>query len=161
MSERKRKNSSRDKRNNKSKKNLYALLVIVLLLGGGYLYITELEFKEAAQNNSAEQKADYFEVENSDSAKFIKQIVTNKNYTILELSKLFYKNEMFWPYIFEVNSTLENILNIEKNTVIRLPRVDASLLDTNNQENKDKIKYIGDSIMNVITEKIKPKPLRY
>ena len=160
MSEKRKKKTSRESGRKKSKKNLYALLIILIILGCGYLYITDMEQYESTQRGIVEHKEDYYPVENRDTAKYLIQIVTNKDYNIFELSKIFYKSDIFWPYIIKENTSLENPLFIEKNTLVRMPRIDDSLLDLNNKENQLKIKQFGDSLMNLIAEKNKAKAAR-
>ncbi|NDW19552.1 hypothetical protein D0T53_11610 [Dysgonomonas sp. 216] len=156
MSKKRRSSSSR-RGGKKSKKNFIAFLIIVAIAAIGYYYITDLETQDAATQAGIEHKEDYILLENNDSAKYKAQIILNKKFNILDLSKIFYNSDIFWPYIIQANPTLENPLNIEKNTLVKIPCVKDSLLDTDNELVVEQIKLVGDSIMNVIAEKRKPK----
>jgi len=150
------KRRSEGRRRKRSKKNLYALLAIVLILICGYLYVADMDENNMhSGQNEVINKDGYYYSENPDSTRFLAKIVIDRNFNIIDLSKIFYKSEIFWPYIFEVNPRLPNPLNIEKGTVVFIPKVQPSLLDPNDEENKMKVKQLGDSILNIITERQK------
>ena len=49
------------------------------------------------------------------------------------LSKKYYGTKDFWVYIYEANKErIQNPDNIEKGTLIRIPKLDPRLIDTSN-----------------------------
>ncbi len=143
-------------------KNVVATLIIIVLLTGGYLYIREAEINDFKRppviNNDHEHRELYYILENRDTANFLEYIILEKNTNILELSKIFYGNEVYWSYIYlKNNKNISNPLDIPKGTALNIPRVDSELIDQTNPATLERATVVGDSILNFIYEDSKPK----
>ena len=152
------KRSSRNKK--EIKRNYIALIVIIAILVSGIYYIKEIEKNEAYESaKNAPSNELYHVLENNDTINNIKRIELGKNMNILDISQIFYQDKIFWPYIIKLNQHITNPLDIPKGTIITVPKVDAEFLDLNATENVARVKTIGDSILNEVNERRKPKVL--
>lgn len=144
---------SKRKKKNIIRKNLPILIIIALIATAVYYYISHIEQKELEEGKVYYTHEEFQLLENTDSTKYIAKILITKDMNILALSDEFYKNKMFWPYIFEANDIEDNILNLPIGTILNIPIVETQLLDTNNAEVISKVKLLGDSLLSDINEK--------
>lgn len=147
--------SKRKKKKNILRRNLPSIILIAIVAGGLYYYINHLEKQEITENQSYETAEPYHILENKDTALYIESILLNKDASILKISETFYKNDMFWPYIFQANKIEGNILNLESGTILHIQKVDSEMLDTSNETNVTEIKHLSDSLLEDINRKRK------
>lgn len=138
-------------------KHLYILLFIIIVLGVSYYYIEKME-KNTPQNyvpaplKGEEGKPQYTFVENTDSIKYEAIVIYDENVGINDVAKTFYNDEKFWPYIYlENKSEIINPLNIEKDTVLRIPRLSYISMSIDDPNSIAKTKMIADSILSSTT----------
>lgn len=141
-------------KNDKRRKLIAAIgsIIILLLIFGLYKFITY----EPAQATSTQTKEDLqlTSLENPDSAQFLDVIMSESRMNIIILADKFYGNSGYWPYIFEENKeVIQNPLDIQKNTILRIPRIDSILVEKNGLK---EAKRIGDSILFEIDREKKP-----
>lgn len=153
------KKSSHKKKKGIFRKNYIATIVIILLLAGGIYYIKEIEDKERYEISLNGGNNEYYKVlENQDTTRYIVNIeLSQHNTNILDLSEIFYSNKIFWPYIFQANKKIENPLDMPKGTVLLIPKVDSVLLDINSPETVSRVKSLGNSILEEVNEKRRPR----
>ncbi|MDH6356034.1 hypothetical protein M2132_002388 [Dysgonomonas sp. PH5-45] len=137
--------------NNKQKKRVAIIgtIVILLLVFGLYKYITY----EPAQAAPVQTKEglQLISLENPDSAQFLDVIMSEQRMNIIILADKFYGNSAYWPYVFEINKeSIQNPLDIPKNTVLRIPRIDSVLAE---KDGLEEVKRLGDSILSEIDRK--------
>jgi len=144
-----------NKKRKNIRKNLTAILIILLLGLGGYIIISNIENNYPEEQPKSEKSILYNELENNNDSLFIKKLEINENVNILHLSEIFYKNQIFWPYIMLANPNISNPLYITKGSIIRIPRIEEGLLDINNEESVNKVKVLGDSLLESNAPKLK------
>lgn len=149
---------SKRKRKGFFRRNYIAILFIVLLIGGVFYYINDIEKKEIIENTPPHSASTYQMLENRDSVTYQANILLEENMSILKLSQLFYGNEIFWPYIFQSNHEIDNILDLPKSVVLKIPRVNKDLIDINNKESVDHARKLADSLL-IQIEKERKKQL--
>ncbi|NDW19553.1 hypothetical protein D0T53_11615 [Dysgonomonas sp. 216] len=94
-----------------------------------------------------DEKLPYTEITNPDTINILKVIKIEDNTNFLFLSKYNYGHEIFWSYIYNANENGEVIpLDIKKGTIIKIPKIEDSLLDFNNEENVERIKSLNELI---------------
>lgn len=128
-------------------KQLIVLLILALILGGTYYYIkkNEKHYNPSLYSDSDEE---YLEVDIQDSLKYKVVVIYKKNIDINEIAKTFYNSSIFWPYIFiENKDVITNPLNIEKDMLIKIPRLADSLTDLSNTASIERVKFLSDSIL--------------
>jgi hypothetical protein len=157
-----RKNNER--RKSKKRKNFIALLVVLLVLAAVLSYIGYSNNKEyGGARYVASNNEPFTTLENKDTLKNLARIELGKDgVSIMDISKVFYTDSIFWPYISMANNNINdplkyNLLNLPKGTVLGIPKVRQELLDKNNAASVRRLNHIRDSIIFAIEEKRKPK----
>lgn len=142
------------------RRNIISLFVVILIVAGILLYIRDVDHKEVIENQeNSNELVDgiYHSLENTDSTNYIANIIIEENTDILKLSNKFYGDEIFWPYIFLANSDIDNILNIDIGTIIKIPKVSSHLINKTYKESVIKAQMLGDSLLNDVQIKRKKK----
>lgn len=146
---------SRKKKKNSSTKQLFILLLVLCILGGGYYYLKIYSHEEVVQNPTLDRTAQYSILENNDSAQYLAVVIYKSDVSINSISATFYKDEMFWPYIYiENRNVIVNPLNISKDIVLKIPRLSDKLLNTKDTVSVRVTKNLADSILNKVTDPI-------
>jgi hypothetical protein len=151
-----------DKKGNRTRQNLIAFVVVLIVLAMVLLYIGYFSENEnnSSQNPASNNKL-YTMLENNDTLN-LARIELGKDISILDVSKIFYNDSIFWPYIAVANKGINdplryNLLYIPKGTVLNIPAIQAILLDLDNEASMEQLVHIRDSLMTAIEEKRKPK----
>lgn len=142
------------KRRKKFLQRNYKAIIVVLLIAAGVIYwIRDADHKETMENKELfSSESPYQLLENNDSIHFVANIVLNENRSILQIAEDYYKKDIFWPYIFNSNPKITDILNLKSGTILKLPRLSVALTDTLNPESIQAAKKLGDSILTSIEE---------
>ncbi len=151
---------SRKKRKSFFRRNLLAIVAVLLLVGAGIYYVNDIEKQEIIELAQTTPSEPYHILENPDSAKYIQSILIEKNTSILNLSKTFYKEESFWPYILMDNPEIKNILDLEKGQIVKIPKLPASFISLSSPEQQKILKKLSDSLQTSYAEK-KKEELEY
>lgn len=124
------------------------MFLVLFILAGGYYYLKIYSHEEVAVNPSLDKTAQYSILENTDSTKYIAIIIYKDNVSINTISTTFYKNEMYWPYIYlENKAAISNPLDMGKDVVLKIPRLSDKFLDVNDTVNVRITKNLADSIL--------------
>lgn len=93
----------------------------------------------------------YTLLENQDSLRYIAVVTYANNVNINTISNTFYKNSIYWPYIFIENKNVEGVqnnpLDIPKGAVLKIPRLSNRQLDPSDITMVSKVKNLADSIL--------------
>jgi hypothetical protein len=138
------------------------LAIVIALLAGFYYYKKHvIDPEDQSVHNSTASNEPFHILENSDTLRYLESIELGKPMSIMDVSLTFYKNKIFWPYIYRENKNIDNPLNMPKGTILNIPKVKESLLEFT-EANVEHVGFIGDSILNAEAEKRKPnKDLDY
>lgn len=143
------------RKKNSSTKQLFILFLVLCILAGGYYYLKIYAQEEVVQNQTLDHTAQYNILENTDSTKYLAVIIYKDNISINNISATFYKDEMFWPYIYMENKdVIINPLNISKDVVLKIPRLSDKILNINDTASTRVTKDLADSILNQVTDPI-------
>lgn len=146
---------SRKKKRKSGNKQVFILFLVLCILGGGYYYLKIYSQEEIVQSPTLDNTAQYDILENNDSTNFLAVIIYRNNISINNISATFYKDEMFWPYIYiENKDVIVNPLNISKDVVLKIPRLSDKILNTNDTASVRITKDLADSILNKVTDPI-------
>ncbi|MDR1809469.1 MAG: hypothetical protein LBR34_03570 [Prevotella sp.] len=141
-----------DEKKKKFSKRL-KIFFLFLITTVAVIYVIEFLHTYPKKKNDAvnQHKVSYREVENADTIHFSHVIVVGPNMDFLSLSKVYYNDEMFWPYIYKANESAVadsfGSFEIQEGTVIKIPRLDKDLIDHNNPSSVDKAKSLVNEIM--------------
>jgi hypothetical protein len=132
---------------------IYVLFFATFVIVSGVLYA--LYPKKKDDTVTKEQQFSPFipmftELDNNDTASFSHVIqIINSNVDFYSLSKIYYLHEQFWPYIYNANETVvSGPFEIPEGAIIKIPKLDAELIDYKNPSNVDKAKALVNKIMN-------------
>jgi hypothetical protein len=95
----------------------------------------------------------FTELDNSDTTHFTHTIrIDGADADFYSLSKIYYFHEQFWPYIYNANeAVVSDPFEIPEGTIIRIPKLDAELIDYKNPSSINKAKNLVNEIMNSST----------
>ncbi len=146
---------SRKSKKSSNTKHLLILFIVLCVLGGAYYYLKIYSHEEVAQAPSLDKTAQYSVLENKDSTNYVAVVIYKNNVSINSISATFYKNEMFWPYIYMANKgVIINPVNITKDVVIKIPRLSSKTIDIKDTTSVRITKNLADSILNKVTDPI-------
>lgn len=122
------------------------LVLTVFFASLALIYVLILNHNGVAETEPVIQihsDIEFTEVQNPDTTKYITVISPTKPLDILAVSKHFYGHEEYWSYIYKDNK-LEDLLNIPKGVVIKIPRIDS----IGKKNSLAKAKLLGDNLLN-------------
>lgn len=127
---------------------IIAIFLILAIAGVGYLFFYQTSQNNSglgASNNINDVKFEQLVVE--DSLNYSYMIIPNKDVSILEVSKKYYGNEVFWPYIYISNeNSMNNSIIATGNSIIKIPRLSFDLASYNNGSFINAAKTFGEEI---------------
>lgn len=148
----KKKRSKSKRKTRRIIKQIILLIFLAVFLGLGYYYINYYE--KHSSHTLYENDGDYVEVEASDSLDYLAVVVYKNDANINTIANTFYKNSIFWPYIFiENKDVINNPLNIDANVIIKIPKLSPTLLDLKNTASIKRVQFLGDSILESVSKK--------
>ncbi|MDL2215134.1 HU family DNA-binding protein [Dysgonomonas sp. OttesenSCG-928-M03] len=108
----------------------------------------QLTYTESSAGTEEKRVARFAEVTNTDIENLSCIIIVDKNISLKELAKLYYGNELFWPYIYKANRNItDNSFHITSNSIVKIPRLTVDLVDYSTGILNGKIKTLGDQIL--------------
>lgn len=140
------------------RRNVIILFIVIFIVIGIWLFIRDVDKQEFSENREINQEVVdgmYRNLENLDSVSYKANIMVEETTSILQLSKKFYGDEVFWPYIFIVNTDIENILDIQPGTIIKIPHVSPHLINKSYKESIVRAELLADSLLNDVQLKRK------
>lgn len=149
------KSSKSRKKKGVGKRQFFILLSVLCILGGGYYLLKKYTKDADLQKSRSDKTSQYILLENNDSIKYLAVVIYRGNVSINNVATTFYKNEIFWPYIYiENKGMIVNPLNISKEVVLKIPRLSPNILDVNDAASIKIIKNLADSILENVTDPI-------
>lgn len=130
------------------RRNYKSIIIVLSIVAFAIYYIRDQDHKDTMENKALfSSESPYQLLENNDSVRFMANIVLSENRSILQIANDYYKKDVFWPYIFNSNPNLNDILNLKTGTILKLPRLSTTLTDTLNPKSIQIAKQLGDSIL--------------
>ncbi len=128
------------------KLGIISAILLVGVLGFIYFNYTPKQNDIPRHNYFAE----YSEIENTDTSRFLRIIEAESNIDFLILAKKYYTSEIFWPYIYQANQeSVPDSFIIKTGTVIKIPKIDKNLIDLSNEQSIDIAKRLAYEIINM------------
>lgn len=145
---------SRSSKKKSNLKHIYILIFVLAVLAGGYYYIEKLE-NETPQNyvpapltKEEGSTLRYAVLENTDSTRYEAIIIYSQDVSISDVSRTFYNNDKFWPYIYLENKALiSNPLDIKKDVILKIPRLSSVFRNSDESKTLERAKFLADSIL--------------
>ena len=148
----------------KSKRKTTIFLIIAIIIVGVFIKISYVFLTGEHQNTDAYVDKDddnntaYTILENTDTINLQSIILTTQQVTIYDISKHFYGETFYWPFILQVNDIqkIPDPLNINSDQVIKIPRID--FLRMKEDKGAADAKVLKDIMLTKIAEKNKVEP---
>ncbi|GAB6011882.1 hypothetical protein [Viscerimonas tarda] len=129
---------------------LITIIIVVGVLYGLYSY-SERDTNEFRYVPS--YAPSYTELENEDTLNFSHVIITESDIDFAHLSRIYYGYEIFWSYIYKANEdNISSALEIPPGSVIRIPKLDETLIDIHNEESVESAKLLNAEILKLRIE---------
>lgn len=129
-------------------KTFIIALVILAILGIVYVVAIGSTLKP---KDKIHQTIAFKELKNVDSLNYNCIVVPESNVSLQYLSKIYYGNDIYWPYIYHANKDKVNkLLVIGAGSVTKIPRISVDLISLNNGEVAFIAKTLGDQIIKEI-----------
>ena len=145
------KQKEKKERSKKIRNVTLSLVVAITILGflfEMYLFPTGKKIERHDLHNPI-----YTELENQDTINFAHIIVSESVIDFIGLSKMYYGNDIFWPYLYSANKNGNIIpLEIRPGTIIKIPKLDKSLIDASNKSKVDSVEFLAREILNRINQ---------
>lgn len=129
--------ASSTRRKRKKKRPLLLIVIVALLLCViSYFSYDKIVLEADRQSptpissSEEENQLQYISLENTDPNKLKAVIIINKEpVDVNTIARDFYGDEQYWPYILQENfENIGNILDIRRETIVRIPKIDSLLL---------------------------------
>lgn len=151
-------NVAQEQASQKSKTPIYiGLAILALLIIGTVVYKLfspstdspiHQETIDNTDNKGSQQTTRFTEVANNDTRNLSCIIIVNTYISAKELSKIYYGNEIFWPYIYNANGNImDENLAVQANTIVKIPKLTVDLVSYSTGKLDEKIKAEADKIM--------------
>lgn len=106
-------------------KTCIATLAILLVVSIAYIVLSSNSSKPNERNHS---EMGFSEIENKDTLAFHRVIIPQVDVSMQYISRIYYGDEIYWPYIYMANKDAANKkLVVRGGTSIRIPRVVVDL----------------------------------
>jgi nucleoid-associated protein YgaU len=134
---------------------LFALTIFVFLIVGWGIYSYIKGYKKIstsnAQNNTEISIRSFLEMDNTDKQNLSRIILTKEDVSVKDIAKVYYGNELFWPFIYKANTTItDKNLMIQTNSIVRIPKLSVDLVQYSTGMLNQQIKDIGKQTLDKI-----------
>lgn len=119
-------------------------LIILVILGISYFMLLGSSVKP---EDKFEQNITFKELENIDTLNFSYIIIPESDVSLQYIAKLYYGNDVYWPYIYEANKNIiNNVLIIQAGSITKIPKITVDLANLHNGKETSVAKSLGDNI---------------
>lgn len=121
-------------------------LIVLVLLGIGYMILlgTSVKPKEKISKTAV---ITFQELDNTDTINYSRIIIPESDVSLQYISKTYYGNDIYWPYIFEANKNIvNNQFIIQAGSITKIPKIAVDLVDLNNGNEASIAQALADEI---------------
>lgn len=117
-------------------------LIILIIITISYFAINPMNGQKHKELN-----INFIQLINTDPDNYSQIVLTDTTVSLQVISKFYYGDEVFWPYIYMANKDIiRNILEIQAGSIIRIPKFEVDLAELQNGNAALKAKQLGDKI---------------
>lgn len=126
-------------------KTCIVALAILLLVSIGYIAISGASDKP---DEKELRESGFQELENTDTLAFNKVVVPQVDVSIQYISRMYYGDDVYWPYIFMANKDAVNkMMVVRGGTKIRIPRISVDLAGLHDGTVQSSVKSLAKDII--------------
>lgn len=121
-------------------------LIVLVLLGIGYMILlgTSVKPKEKISKTAV---ITFQELDNTDTINYSRIIIPESDVSLQYISKTYYGNDIYWPYIFEANKNIvNNQFIIQAGSITKIPKIAVDLVGLNNGNEASIAQALADEI---------------
>lgn len=119
-------------------------LIILAVIGIGYIILSGSTIKP---KEKLSQNITFKELENTDTLSYSRIIIPESDASLQYIAKVYYGNDIYWPYIYEANKNIvNNLLIIQAGSITKIPKITVDLVNLYNGKEALMAKTLGDNI---------------
>lgn len=119
-------------------------LVILTILGIGYIILSGSAIKP---KDKLSQNITFRELDNTDTINYSYIVIPESDVSLQYISKIYYGNDIYWPYIYNANKNIiNNLLVIQAGSITKIPKISVDLVNLHKGKEASIAKTLGDEI---------------
>lgn len=119
-------------------------LIVLAILGIGYIILSGSTIKP---KEKLSQNITFKELDNIDTLNYSRIIIPESDVSLKYIAKIYYGNDIYWPYIYNANKNIvNNLLVIQAGSITKVPKISVDLVNLYNGKEASIVKTLGDEI---------------
>lgn len=119
-------------------------LIVLAVLGISYIILSGSTFKP---KEKLSQSITFKELENTDTLSYSCIIIPESDVSLQYIAKVYYGDDVYWPYIYNANKNIvNNLLIIQAGSIAKVPKISIDLVNLYNGKEASAAKIMADRI---------------
>lgn len=125
-------------------KTCIVTLIILAVIGIGYIILSGSTIKH---KEKLSQSITFKELDNADTLSYSRIIIPESDVSLQYIAKVYYGDDIYWPYIYDANKNIvNNLLIIQAGSITKVPKITVDLANFHNGKEALTAKTLGDEI---------------
>lgn len=119
-------------------------LIVLAVLGISYIILSGSSIKP---KEKLSQNITFKELENTDTLIYSRIVIPESDVSLQYIAKMYYGNDVYWPYIYNANKNIvNNLLIIQAGSITKVPKVSIDLVNLYTGKEASTAKALADKI---------------
>lgn len=119
-------------------------LIVLAVLGIGYIILSGYTIKH---KEKLPQSITFKELDNTDTLTYSHIIIPESDVSLQYIAKIYYGDDVYWPYIYNANNNIvNNLLIIQAGSITKIPKISVDLVNLHNGKEASTARVLGDEI---------------
>lgn len=119
-------------------------LIVLAVLGIGYIILSGYTIKH---KEKLPQSITFKELDNTDTLTYSRIIIPESDVSLQYIAKIYYGDDVYWPYIYNANNNIvNNLLIIQAGSITKIPKISVDLVNLHNGKEASTARILGDEI---------------
>lgn len=119
-------------------------LIVLAVIGIGYIILSGSTIKH---KEKLSQSITFKELDNTDTLSYSRIIIPESDASLQYIAKVYYGDDIYWPYIYDANKNIvNNLLIIQAGSITKIPKISVDLVNLSNGKEASMAKVLGDEI---------------
>lgn len=119
-------------------------LIVLAVLGIGYIILSGYTIKH---KEKLPQSITFKELDNTDTLTYSRIIIPESDVSLQYIAKIYYGDDVYWPYIYNANNNIvNNLLIIQAGSITKIPKISVDLVNLHNGKEASTARFLGDEI---------------
>ncbi|QIK53199.1 hypothetical protein G7051_02085 [Dysgonomonas sp. HDW5B] len=119
-------------------------LIVLAVLGIGYIILSGYTIKH---KEKLPQSITFKELDNTDTLTYSRIIIPESDVSLQYIAKIYYGDDVYWPYIYNANNNIvNNLLIIQAGSITKIPKISVDLVNLHNGKEASTARVLGDEI---------------